>query len=220
MPQLDKVTFLSQFFWLCIVFSSLYLALVKYYLPSLARIVLVRHSVLNSDSDNEGAQIQNPDSTQHAVSNWFSSRVIGNGEQAVKGMTATTLQSLQSVMALANQQSSKSFATDIAASQEEVLISEQIFASIAPPVNREINVNSDDQLIIYRFLNDTAIEKFCENEANCEDFMVPTETVLILETQADGIDGLSEATPIIPNEDDSDQDESIIDGYLDQLSNS
>jgi hypothetical protein len=46
MPQLDKVTFLSQFFWLCIVFVSLYLILVKNFLPKLARIVKVRQALV------------------------------------------------------------------------------------------------------------------------------------------------------------------------------
>ena len=45
MPQLDKVTFLSQFFWFCVVFFSMYLILVKVFLPALARIVKVRHSL-------------------------------------------------------------------------------------------------------------------------------------------------------------------------------
>lgn len=52
MPQLDPVTFLSQFFWLCIVFSSLYLILVKFCLPNIARILKVREFILlNSSSD-------------------------------------------------------------------------------------------------------------------------------------------------------------------------
>jgi hypothetical protein len=52
MPQLDKVTFLSQFFWLCIIFSALYLSLVKFYLPSLARIVTVRQHMISSASSD------------------------------------------------------------------------------------------------------------------------------------------------------------------------
>lgn len=45
MPQLDPVSFLSQFFWLCIVFSSLYLILVKFCLPRIARIFKVREFI-------------------------------------------------------------------------------------------------------------------------------------------------------------------------------
>ena len=50
MPQLDKVTFLSQFFWFCVVFFSMYLILVKLFLPSLARIVKVRQALAAAGS--------------------------------------------------------------------------------------------------------------------------------------------------------------------------
>ena len=50
MPQLDKVTFLSQFFWFCVVFFSMYLILVKLFLPSLARIVKVRQALASTGS--------------------------------------------------------------------------------------------------------------------------------------------------------------------------
>lgn len=52
MPQLDKVTFLSQFFWLCIVFISMYLILVKFFLPALARIVKLRQSLKSTSIDS------------------------------------------------------------------------------------------------------------------------------------------------------------------------
>jgi hypothetical protein len=42
MPQLDSVTFFSQFFWLCVFFIGFYLTLTKYYLPRLSRLLKVR----------------------------------------------------------------------------------------------------------------------------------------------------------------------------------
>jgi len=51
MPQLDKVTFLTQYFWLCIVFFSLYLILVKFFLPAFARIVQVRPAIAASSEE-------------------------------------------------------------------------------------------------------------------------------------------------------------------------
>jgi hypothetical protein len=51
MPQLDSVTFLSQFFWFCIIFSSLYLILVKFCLPVIARILKVRE-LINTNKQN------------------------------------------------------------------------------------------------------------------------------------------------------------------------
>ena len=42
MPQLDKVTFLSQFFWLCFFYLGLYYIILKIYLPKISRIVALR----------------------------------------------------------------------------------------------------------------------------------------------------------------------------------
>lgn len=50
MPQLDKVTFFSQYFWLLIFFFSFYFFVVKYILPKMIRIYLLRQRVLNGNS--------------------------------------------------------------------------------------------------------------------------------------------------------------------------
>jgi hypothetical protein len=42
MPQLDTVSFFSQYFWLCIFFGGFYLNFVKYFLPKMGRIQKVR----------------------------------------------------------------------------------------------------------------------------------------------------------------------------------
>jgi len=46
MPQLDSVTFFSQFFWLCLFFVGFYLILTKHYLPTLSRLLKVRHKIM------------------------------------------------------------------------------------------------------------------------------------------------------------------------------
>lgn len=68
MPQLDKVTFLSQFFWLCFFYLGFYYILVKYFLPKISRILAVRKRKLNLSQEdiqlvqNENNQIrQNSD---------------------------------------------------------------------------------------------------------------------------------------------------------------
>lgn len=50
MPQLDKMTFLSQFFWLCIAYLGFYLILVKHFLPRVNRILKIRSLKMNSAS--------------------------------------------------------------------------------------------------------------------------------------------------------------------------
>nr|YP_009720825.1 ATP synthase F0 subunit 8 [Chlorella vulgaris]QGN75014.1 ATP synthase F0 subunit 8 [Chlorella vulgaris]QGN75130.1 ATP synthase F0 subunit 8 [Chlorella vulgaris] len=42
MPQLDKVTFLSQFFWLCFFYLGFYYIILKFYLPKISRILALR----------------------------------------------------------------------------------------------------------------------------------------------------------------------------------
>lgn len=47
MPQLDKVTFLSQFFWLCFFYLGFYYQVQKYYLPKISRILTLRKKKMN-----------------------------------------------------------------------------------------------------------------------------------------------------------------------------
>lgn len=42
MPQLDQVTFFSQYFWLCFFFFTFYLFLYKHFLPKMGRILKYR----------------------------------------------------------------------------------------------------------------------------------------------------------------------------------
>ena len=62
MPQLDKVTFFSQFFWLCFFYLGFYYVLVKYFLPKISRILAVRKTKLKSS--HEGIQSVQDENTQ------------------------------------------------------------------------------------------------------------------------------------------------------------
>nr|YP_009646604.1 ATP synthase F0 subunit 8 [Chloropicon primus]QBX98445.1 ATP synthase F0 subunit 8 [Chloropicon primus] len=50
MPQLDHVTYFSQYFWLCVVFFAFYGACVKFYLPGLSRLTKYRNKTQIQDS--------------------------------------------------------------------------------------------------------------------------------------------------------------------------
>lgn len=50
MPQLDKLTFFSQFFWLSFFFLGFYIILVKYYLPKMSRILKIRNIKVSESS--------------------------------------------------------------------------------------------------------------------------------------------------------------------------
>ena len=46
MPQLDHTTFISQLFWLIVIFSCLYLVTLKYILPTVGQVLKVRKKML------------------------------------------------------------------------------------------------------------------------------------------------------------------------------
>ena len=50
MPQLDLVSFFSQYIWLVLVYGCFYLTLVHTFLPKMARILKVRASLLQASS--------------------------------------------------------------------------------------------------------------------------------------------------------------------------
>lgn len=51
MPQLDFTSFVSQIFWLFIVFLSIYFLIAKIFTPNIRNIILYRQSVLKSSRD-------------------------------------------------------------------------------------------------------------------------------------------------------------------------
>lgn len=67
MPQLDKVTFLSQFFWLCVFFFGFYIFQLKYFLPEMSRILKLRKKRLSESSSfslqHENNKVRNNAST-------------------------------------------------------------------------------------------------------------------------------------------------------------
>jgi hypothetical protein len=49
MPQLDTVTFMSQYFWFTLIFLLIYFRVVIYYLPNIARTLKLRQKIKNKD---------------------------------------------------------------------------------------------------------------------------------------------------------------------------
>jgi hypothetical protein len=64
MPQLDKVTFLSQFFWLCFFYLGFYYVVLKFYLPKISRILALRRKKMGFSQEGmlslqqENSQVQ------------------------------------------------------------------------------------------------------------------------------------------------------------------
>jgi hypothetical protein len=62
MPQLDHVTYLSQYFWLVVFYFALYYGASKYWLPRLSRIMALRQSRMGGDTHHTTSLTQE---TQH-----------------------------------------------------------------------------------------------------------------------------------------------------------
>lgn len=64
MPQLDKVTYLSQFFWLCFFFLGFYFSLVQFFLPKMARIFKFRQEKLLQIQNQSSSYLSETDTQQ------------------------------------------------------------------------------------------------------------------------------------------------------------
>nr|QES94803.1 ATP synthase F0 subunit 8 [Trebouxia lynnae] len=52
MPQLDKITFFSQFFWLSFFYLGFYFLILKYFLPKMSRTLKFRKRRMNNSQQN------------------------------------------------------------------------------------------------------------------------------------------------------------------------
>jgi F0F1-type ATP synthase membrane subunit b/b' len=89
MPQLDKLTFLSQLFWLIITFSSLYIVSVKWILPSVSTILKVRKTQLN----NYEKQVSSLDTETQKVISEHDNTVINSITETNKLLNTVSLSS-------------------------------------------------------------------------------------------------------------------------------
>jgi hypothetical protein len=132
MPQLDKVTFLSQFFWLCVVFISLYLTLVKLFLPSFARIFKVRVALANASQESEGTETNESKAPQ-----WDSavySKVLGLSMKAFENHTKFLMNWGTSQFTLLAPKITPNFAEKSKEICLETAVSATVLAKVTPPV--------------------------------------------------------------------------------------
>lgn len=54
MPQLDKVTFLSQYFWLSFFYLGFYFLILKFFLPKMSRILKLRKKKMSGSQEGVG----------------------------------------------------------------------------------------------------------------------------------------------------------------------
>ena len=80
MPQLDKTTFLSQFFWLLFFYMGFYLVILKHFLPRLSRILKVRQKNVSLSQQGASALLQEREKVEGTLN-----RLVEQGCSHVKG---------------------------------------------------------------------------------------------------------------------------------------
>ena len=80
MPQLDKVTFLSQFFWLCFFYIGFYFLILKFFLPKMTRILKLRKNKLSSSQEGVTSLQQENDKIRISYET-----LLANGLSASRG---------------------------------------------------------------------------------------------------------------------------------------
>ena len=91
MPQLDQVTFISQFFWLCVFFFGFYFVISKDFLPKMGRIFKFRKKKIALSSG--GVQSLQQESEKVRASK---QAVVENGLSAGHRLLITHLQRMES----------------------------------------------------------------------------------------------------------------------------
>ena len=89
MPQLDPVTFFSQFFWLCVFFFGFYFVISKDFLPKLGRILKFRKKKIHLSTEGVGSAHQENEKV-HASSK----ALVENGLNTSSNLLLSHLQNI------------------------------------------------------------------------------------------------------------------------------
>jgi hypothetical protein len=138
MPQLDKVTFLSQFFWLCVVFLTLYLVLVKFFLPSIARIVKVRQALAKS-GEADAFKSSNTTNDLYAKSIQASIQAFQSHASFLERWSSKKLNLIVPKI-------SPNFQNTLLTIRTNSLLAENALNGVVPPVGRQQKALFDDTL--------------------------------------------------------------------------
>lgn len=156
MPQLDQVTFFSQFFWLCFFFFTFYAVLLKSFLPKMNRILRFRKKIHQASSDSYVGEYQSLLQNYHTAripeirtSTDHLSKVLGNTRNWVD---STLLQLNQSNEQ--NKQMNRIYVRSIG----EITISQTMmttgFDLVFPPIQTSQNTGvAKQKLYAQRILN-------------------------------------------------------------------
>ena len=104
MPQLDKLTFLSQSFWTFVIFFTFYFTVLHTYLPRLARILKLRRKKLLSGSSGAGTYVNEGREVSGSYDRLLRESVE-NSREGVSQTVGDSLDWLESSISATNSQS-------------------------------------------------------------------------------------------------------------------
>lgn len=86
MPQLDHVSYFSQFFWVSILFLSFYVVLIKSLLPRVATVLKVRRKLMQATGESSQAIAKDSETSSY-------DKVLMGGLQETKALLTSTSKS-------------------------------------------------------------------------------------------------------------------------------
>jgi hypothetical protein len=132
MPQLDKVTFFSQFVWLCFFYLGFYGVVVKFILPKFGRIFKVREKKLSASSQGVTALHQEKSTVGTGVA-LLLDQGVSTSKQLVESTGRTTGQWIDRVVAETNARQWKDANTSYLRAVGEQSLAGQLGLSLSLP---------------------------------------------------------------------------------------
>jgi len=101
MPQLDKLTYSTQIFWLLVSFTSFYFIILKHILPNILLNIKTRENMINSMlTGNTSASTEVKDSNEQFVH--LSDRLIANVRETLSNVRSDLQTSQKNVQEFQN----------------------------------------------------------------------------------------------------------------------
>jgi F0F1-type ATP synthase membrane subunit b/b' len=140
MPQLDKVTYFTQFFWLFFFYASFYLILVKYYLPRIARVLHARtHKAAQGSTQQEAPLTQEKTQLEKHTLEQVSEACVQTKQALQNCLQKTAVwltQTTQSIHAKQLQKVNATYSNSMRGMMEESAHAFSILKSILPPTSQ------------------------------------------------------------------------------------
>jgi F-type H+-transporting ATPase subunit b len=115
MPQLDSSHFITQVFWLFIVFSVIYFFVSKFFAPRINGIIEVRHQKINQDLNKAESLVKDYTFKQKKMEN-----ILEEAKSKATNIKTNAIKKIESDLNLKLQQIDKEFSKKLATEEERL----------------------------------------------------------------------------------------------------